>query len=214
MLHRAFLLFCFTCFVPFARADLKWDATEIETAGDAEKPTAEFICTNTGSQPVQIISAVPGCECVSTKFDPAPIAPGGKSKVTAVFDPGQRSGKQKLDIAIWTDLPDEISIVLQWNVLLPDVLELKPSALIWKEGEDKETRTVEVTFPNAPETKVLKVACEDPAFQIATEGNRVTVRVTGTPTADISVLSATTDSKLPRLREIKIPMAFGAIPRD
>lgn len=210
---RISLICCFL-FVPFARADLKWEAAELETAGDAEKPAVEFICTNTGSRPVRIISAVPGCECVSAKFDPAPIAPGGKGKVTAVFDPGQRSGKHKVEIAVWTDSPDDTPKVLEWTILLPDVLEIKPAALVWKEGEEKEARTLEVLFPNAPETKVLSAACEDPAFQISTEGNRITVRVTGEPAANVTVLSATTDSKLPRLRELEIPMAFGSLSAD
>ena len=58
----------------------------IGTINMGEKAQVKFRCKNTGTKPLIITNARPGCGCTVADFTKEPIAPGGEGWVTGAFD--------------------------------------------------------------------------------------------------------------------------------
>ncbi len=68
-----------------------------ESAGVASHT---FRLTNTGSQPITILSVRTGCRCVTAQPPREALAPGASASLTVRFDPAGRSGTFHKDLAI------------------------------------------------------------------------------------------------------------------
>ena len=58
----------------------------IGTINMGEKAQVKFRCKNTGTKPLIITNAKPGCGCTVADYTKEPIAPGGEGWVTGAFD--------------------------------------------------------------------------------------------------------------------------------
>jgi len=58
----------------------------IGTINMGEKAQVKFRCKNTGTKPLIITNAKPGCGCTVADYSKEPIAPGGEGWVTGAFD--------------------------------------------------------------------------------------------------------------------------------
>ena len=56
------------------------------------RQTFDFIVTNTGNNPLIIQKVAASCGCTTPEWTKQPIPPGGKGKVTAIYDPANRPG--------------------------------------------------------------------------------------------------------------------------
>ena len=70
-----------------------------ESAG---KVTHRFRFTNVGSEPVVMLRARAGCNCVQAQVPSAPIAPGASDYVTVTFDPEYRPGHFSKEIVVYS----------------------------------------------------------------------------------------------------------------
>lgn len=64
----------------------------IGTINMGEKAQVKFRCKNTGTKPLIITSAKPGCGCTVADYSKEPIAPGGEGWVTGAFDSNKLHG--------------------------------------------------------------------------------------------------------------------------
>ncbi|MFP5041988.1 DUF1573 domain-containing protein [Parasediminibacterium sp. JCM 36343] len=64
----------------------------IGTINMGEKAQVKFLCKNTGTKPLIITSAKPGCGCTVADYTKEPIAPGGEGWVTGAFDSNKIHG--------------------------------------------------------------------------------------------------------------------------
>jgi hypothetical protein len=53
---------------------------------EAGRQSFDFVVTNTGNQPLMIQNIVASCGCTTPEWTKSPIPPGGKGKVTAIYD--------------------------------------------------------------------------------------------------------------------------------
>ena len=67
---------------------VKWLDSTVNFGEIAKGKTAtiKFHCKNTGSKPLIIVSAQPGCGCTVADYTKSPIPPNGEGEVTASFD--------------------------------------------------------------------------------------------------------------------------------
>lgn len=71
---------------PITTLQWKDSSIDIGTMQYGEKKEITFTCTNTGQQPLRIISANPGCGCTVADFTKTEILPGKEGVVKAMFD--------------------------------------------------------------------------------------------------------------------------------
>ena len=78
---------------------------------EAGRQTYDFVLTNTGSQPLVIQNIVTSCGCTTPEWTRQPIPPGGKGKVTAIFDPKDRPGAFDKSLTVYTNTKPEITVL-------------------------------------------------------------------------------------------------------
>jgi hypothetical protein len=147
-------------------AELSWEKQVAEVTPNFADSRArlEFPFNNSGSSPLKILSVNPVCDCVTAKalsdapnatnnvaITPDTFAPGEHGKIVAVFDIGARQGPQEKKIEVITNDPKEPKVELTLKVNIPEIVQLGPTFVHWKEGEKMDARKV-----------ALKVAPEFP----------------------------------------------------
>jgi hypothetical protein len=75
------------------------------------RQTYDFVLTNTGSQPLVIQNIVTSCGCTTPEWTRQPIPPGGKGKVTAIYDPKDRPGAFDKSLTVYTNTKPEITVL-------------------------------------------------------------------------------------------------------
>ena len=71
-----------------------------------------FTVTNTGTEPLLIATAKGSCGCTVPKYDTAPIAPGGKSEISVVYDT-KRVGPINKSVTITSNAGNEPTKVIR-----------------------------------------------------------------------------------------------------
>lgn len=76
------------------KADIKFEATTHDFGKFREGTQAmhEFVFVNTGQVPLVLSNVQPSCGCTTPEWSRAPIAPGSKGKIKAVFNSYARPG--------------------------------------------------------------------------------------------------------------------------
>ena len=68
------------------------------------KVTATYRFTNTGTEPLVIITVTNGgCGCTTPSYPKAPIAPGKSGEITIQFDPSGRRGEFNREVKVKTN---------------------------------------------------------------------------------------------------------------
>jgi len=70
---------------------------------ESGRQTFDFIVTNTGGNPLIIQNVVASCGCTTPEWTKSPISPGGKGKVTAIYDPANRPGAFNKTLTVYTN---------------------------------------------------------------------------------------------------------------
>ena len=78
---------------------------------EAGRQTFDFIVTNTGDSPLVIQNVVPSCGCTTPGWTKGPIPPGGKGKVTAIYDPANRPGAFNKTLTVYTNAKPETTVL-------------------------------------------------------------------------------------------------------
>lgn len=127
---------------------------------EAGRQTYDFFFTNTGSQPLVIQNIVTSCGCTTPEWTKQPVPPGGKAKVTAIYDPKDRPGAFNKTLSVYTNTKPEVTVLTIKGEVTPrekTVEELFTFAV----GEGVRFESVQLAFTNikknAKKIRVMKV---------------------------------------------------------
>jgi hypothetical protein len=165
----AFTLSITVCFG--ARAELKWDKTEIElhpTPAD-KQAVAHFMYQNTGKEPVHFKSVHASCGCTTAQTQKDQVPPGDKGEITATFNIGDRTGTQVKTVTVESDDPTNPKTVLTLRTIIPQQLEITPTFVFWKQGEKPDPKTITVKVGKEFTVNHIKVTSSSPDFQAKVE---------------------------------------------
>jgi len=70
---------------------------------EAGRQTYDFVISNTGNQPLVIQNVTASCGCTTPEWTRQPIPPGGKGKVTAIYDPANRPGAFNKTLTVYSN---------------------------------------------------------------------------------------------------------------
>ena len=165
----AFTLSIIVCFG--ARAELKWDKTELELhATSADKQAVgHFTYQNTGKEPVHFKSVHASCGCTTAQTQKDQVPPGEKGEITATFTIGDRTGTQVKTVTVETDDPANPKTVLTLRTIIPQQLEITPTFVFWKQGEKPDPKTITVKVGKEFTVNHIKVTSSSPDFQTKVE---------------------------------------------
>ena len=144
--RRSGLLLLMLSAAGIARADLQWDATQLQFhPAIADKDVyAEFSFVNSGTDTVTIDAVESACGCTTAALDKMAYQPGEKGKVTATFHIGDRTGLQDKVIRVrihGTKAPT----VLTMATYIPEVMKIDPHYVFWRAGEPPQPRMVKIS---------------------------------------------------------------------
>jgi len=165
----AFTLSITVCFV--ARADLKFDKTEIElhpTPAD-KQAVGHFTYLNNGKTPVKFKSVKASCGCTAAQSQKDEVKPGEKGEVTATFNIGDRTGTQVKTVTVETDDAAHPQTILTLRTIIPTLLEVTPTFVFWKQGEKPDPKPITVKVGKDFTVKNIKVTSSAPDFQTKVE---------------------------------------------
>ncbi len=165
----AFTLSIIVCFG--ARAELKWDKTEVElhpTPAD-KQAVGHFTYQNAGKEPVHFKSVHASCGCTTAQTQKDQVPPGDKGEITATFTIGDRTGTQVKTVTVETDDPANPKTVLTLRTIIPQQLEITPTFVFWKQGEKPDPKTITVKVGKEFTVNHIKVTSSSPDFQTKVE---------------------------------------------
>ena len=165
----AFVLSITVCFV--ARADLKFDKTEIELhpAPADKQAIGHFTYQNTGKQAVHFKGVHASCGCTTAQTQKDEVPPGDKGEITATFNIGDRTGTQVKTVTVETDDAANPKTVLTLKTIIPQQLELTPTFVFWNQGEKPDPKAITVKVGKEFTVKHIKVTSSSPDFQTKVE---------------------------------------------
>jgi len=165
----AFILSITVCFA--ARAELKFDKTEIELhpAPADKQAVGHFTYQNTGKQPVHFKSVKASCGCTTAQSQKDEVPPGEKGEITATFNIGDRTGTQVKTVTVETDDAAKPSTVLTLRTIIPQLLEITPTFVFWKQGEKPDPKAITVKVGKEFTVNHIKVTSSSPDYQTKVE---------------------------------------------
>lgn len=165
----AFTLSITVCFG--ARAELKWDKTEIELhPSPADKQAVgHFKYQNTGKTPIHFKSVHASCGCTTAQTQKDEVPPGQSGEITATFNIGDRTGTQVKTVTVETDEAANQKTVLTLKTIIPQQLEINPTFVFWKQGDKPDPKTITVKVGKEFTVKHIKVTSSSPDFQTKVE---------------------------------------------
>ena len=85
-----------------------------ESAG---RQTHDFVFTNAGTDPLVIHNISVGCGCTTPEWTRSPIPPGGRGKITAIYDPQNRPGQFNQSLTVHTNSnPSTVVLTIRGEV--------------------------------------------------------------------------------------------------
>lgn len=78
---------------------------------EAGRQTYDFTVSNTGNQPLVIQNIVASCGCTTPEWTKGPIPPGGKGKITAIYDPKDRPGAFNKTLSVYTNTQPQVTVL-------------------------------------------------------------------------------------------------------
>ena len=132
-----------------AAGSLAWEQTNISVEADfgQKEVNAYYVFTNNSDRAITISKTSASCGCTVPSLEKDTYAPGESGELLATFDIGNRVGKQHKEITVETQENGESqSYVLTLDVDIPQLIELKRRALLWRVGEEPGTKDCEIVI--------------------------------------------------------------------
>lgn len=187
--------------VDVARADLKWEKTELELHPAPGEATAvgSFKYTNTGNAVVHFKSITTSCGCTTAARKKDDVPPGESGEITATFKVGSSTGVQQKTVRVETDDPASPLTMLTLRAIIPQMLELRPSFVYWENSEPPKAKTITVKTAKELHASSVKVTSSSSAFAttVSSAGPnefRISVQPNDTAHAVSAVLTIQPDS--------------------
>ncbi len=143
---------------------LKWDQTIVSMDAEfgQQEVNAHYPFTNASDSVVTISKTQASCGCTVPTLEKKTYAPGESGELHAHFDIGSRVGKQRKEITVGTEEGgDNHSYTLVLNVEIPQLIQLKRRALLWKVGEKPDPKDCEVIIHTQRPMKIDGVALKN-----------------------------------------------------
>ncbi len=122
LLFVSLLVIGFTLKAQDAQTTMKLSATEHDFGTfkeEAGRQTYDFTVTNTGSKPLVIQNIVASCGCTTPEWTKQPIPPGGKGKITAIYDPRNRPGKFNKTLSVYSNTTPQVTVLVIKGEVIP-----------------------------------------------------------------------------------------------
>ncbi len=85
---------------------------------DDKKQYTAFEFTNTGKEPLMILSAEGSCGCTVPSWPREPIAPGKSAKIEIAFDPNGKTGEHSKIVTVTSNTdPSTTILTIQANII-------------------------------------------------------------------------------------------------
>ncbi len=163
------------CLCASARAELKWEQTNIELkpAISDKQAIAHFKYQNVGKTPVRFKSVHASCGCTTAQTQKEEVPPGEKGEITATFNIGDRTGLQTKTVTVMTDDPDpnHATTVLTLKTNITPPVDIKPQFVYWRGGEEPKPKTITVTAAKEFPAKSITVKSTSNEFTAKVEDN-------------------------------------------
>jgi hypothetical protein len=123
------LFFFIVLIAGYAAVDAQLALTKMQIAGsehdfgkfkeEAGRQAYDFVVTNTGTSPLVIQNIVASCGCTTPEWTKQPIPPGGKGKITAIYDPKDRPGVFNKTLSVYTNSKPEVVVLTIKGEVIP-----------------------------------------------------------------------------------------------
>jgi hypothetical protein len=157
LLFIALIISVSTSNAQFSKAKIELSAIEHDFGTfkeEAGRQSFDFIITNSGTDPLIIVNVAVSCGCTKPEWPRHPIPAGGKSKITAVYDPFDRPGKFSKTLTVFTNTRPDIVVLTITGEVIPrekTIEELYPFAI---GGIRTESQTFAFSSINKTEKKI------------------------------------------------------------
>jgi hypothetical protein len=126
---------------------------------------AEYPFRNVGTTPITIVSIQTSCSCTNATTAKHIYLAGEGGKVTATFNVGGQAGEQtKVITVIASDTPSKASM-LTLTVNIKPFAVTEPKFLLWKPGEARIAKKVEITAVPSVVIASIEALKSDPLFE-------------------------------------------------
>lgn len=130
-----------------------------------------FILRNEGDALLEVSRVSPGCGCTTAEISTKDIAPGEKATLDARFDLHGRKGRQKIDIRVMSNAPEQPILTLFLKGTAVAEVEIKPSYVYFENIAEKTTvtKTVDIIADAGKPFKIIKAESNSPYYDVALE---------------------------------------------
>ena len=116
-MKKLLVLLFFLPLLAFAKGpEIKFERTTHDFGNVKEKGgrvTTTFTFTNTGDQPLVILSCKVACGCTKPSFPDAPVQPGEKGQITITYNPDGRPGEFDKKITVKSNAKGQSTVTLK-----------------------------------------------------------------------------------------------------
>lgn len=140
---------------------------ELRSTPSVHSVEGTFVFRNTGDRAVTIRKVKTGCGCTSTKLDRDRIEPGERGEIEVKFNYGFEKGRLRKLLSVYTDDEDQPEIPLELRVNVEVPVQLSPTLVYWRKGEDPATKSVEVEIAHELPVTITRVRTEGSGFAVA-----------------------------------------------
>jgi Protein of unknown function (DUF1573) len=132
---------------------------------EQEMIVAKYRFTNAGKEPVKIEKVQTSCGCTTAALKKTEYAPGESGEIEAKFSFGGRIGKQEKTILVTTFQAREKPTILRLLVDIQDPVQIQPELVLWRVGEQPDTKKIQIRVAENASVKILSVASDNPSIK-------------------------------------------------
>ena len=176
---------------------------------------ADFTFTNTGTEDVDVISVLSGCNCLVAVGPDKPVAAGQKGTIHGVFKVGSFNGiVEKQMVAKMQSGGKSRDVVLTVGIEVPEIIRITPNTLNWTVGGEATEQQFDVQILWPEPIKLLNVSTSNDAFVVRAEtveegkSYKVFAKPQNLESAMLGLVRFETDCRFEKFRN---PMAFLSI---
>ena len=163
---------------------LEWETKHLSIVATPEQESAEgvFAFNNDSDQTVTIKSVRSSCGCTVTELEKREYQPGESGEIKALFTFGTRTGAQRKTITVATDADEEPTSLLL-DVSIPELIQVKPFFVFWREGDALEPKKIELRVSDPDLIRPVLIEADNELFEgvLESTGDRAVFTVTITP---------------------------------
>lgn len=125
---------------------------------------ARFNCTNTGAEPVDILSVQTSCGCLKAVATANRIMPGAAGSIAVTFDAHDKTGPQRKSIAVRSSDNPKLPVILYVEANIPEVYTLDTKRLEWPLNGNHEPKTCRLVNRLGDPVRLISVSSSSDQF--------------------------------------------------